>query len=106
MGRLAAVHEVCEYGGEQRRGAGERELGPAAEEHDPERGERDELVGQRRRREEEEREPHRGEEKRSRQVDPAALPSPGAMLAAISGDTVGGERYDKAWPERAAATLW
>jgi PPOX class probable FMN-dependent enzyme len=40
------------------------------------------------------------------QVDPAALPSPGAMLAAISGDTVGGERYDKAWPERAAATLW
>ncbi|MDR6530158.1 PPOX class probable FMN-dependent enzyme [Caulobacter rhizosphaerae] len=40
------------------------------------------------------------------QVDPAALPSPGAMLAAISGDSVGGESYDKAWPERAAATLW
>ncbi|MDR7117696.1 pyridoxamine 5'-phosphate oxidase family protein [Caulobacter sp. BE254] len=41
-----------------------------------------------------------------RQVDPHSLPTPGAMLAAVSGDTVGGESYDKAWPERAAATLW
>ncbi|KRA71874.1 pyridoxamine 5'-phosphate oxidase [Caulobacter sp. Root656] len=40
------------------------------------------------------------------QVDPATLPSPGAMLAAMSGDAVGGEVYDKAWPERAAASLW
>ena len=40
------------------------------------------------------------------QVDPRSLPSPGAMLAAMSQDTVGGEAYDKAWPERAAATLW
>ncbi len=40
------------------------------------------------------------------QVNPNSLPSPGAMLAAISGDAVGGESYDKAWPERAAATLW
>jgi len=40
------------------------------------------------------------------QIDPAALPSPGAMLATISEDTVGGAEYDRAWPERAAATLW
>jgi len=40
------------------------------------------------------------------QVDPRSLPSPGAMLAAMSGDTVGGAEYDKAWPARAAASLW
>jgi PPOX class probable FMN-dependent enzyme len=40
------------------------------------------------------------------QVDPRALPTPGAMLAAMSQDAEGGEAYDKAWPERAAATLW
>jgi hypothetical protein len=40
------------------------------------------------------------------QVDPRALPSPGAMLAAMSQDTVGGAEYDRAWPERAAASLW
>ena len=40
------------------------------------------------------------------QIDPAALPSPGAMLATISEDTVGGAEYDRAWPERAAASLW
>lgn len=40
------------------------------------------------------------------QVDPGALPSPGEMLAAMSENTVGGADYDKAWPERAAASLW
>ncbi|TCS14068.1 pyridoxamine 5'-phosphate oxidase family protein [Caulobacter sp. BK020] len=40
------------------------------------------------------------------QVDPRSLPTPGAMLAAMSEDAEGGEAYDKAWPERAAATLW
>ncbi len=40
------------------------------------------------------------------QVDNRSLPSPGAMLAAMSDDTVGGADYDKAWPDRAAATLW
>jgi PPOX class probable FMN-dependent enzyme len=39
-------------------------------------------------------------------VDPGSLPSPGAMLAAMSADTGGGADYDKAWPERAAASLW
>lgn len=40
------------------------------------------------------------------QVDPKSLPTPGAMLAAMSEDTVGGSDYDKAWPARAAASLW
>jgi hypothetical protein len=39
-------------------------------------------------------------------VDPANLPTPGAMLAAMSDDRVGGPDYDRAWPERAAQTLW
>ena len=40
------------------------------------------------------------------QVDPRSLPSPGAMLAALTAGEVGGDAYDKAWPERAAASLW
>jgi PPOX class probable FMN-dependent enzyme len=40
------------------------------------------------------------------QVDPRSLPSPGAMLAAMSENTVGGVEYDKGWSERAAASLW
>jgi PPOX class probable FMN-dependent enzyme len=40
------------------------------------------------------------------QVAPNALPSPGVMLAAISDNAEGGDAYDKAWPERAAASLW
>ncbi len=39
-------------------------------------------------------------------VDPGVLPSPGAMLAAVSAGEVGGEAYDSNWPTRAAATLW
>lgn len=39
-------------------------------------------------------------------IDPASLPSPGEILAAMSENTVGGEPYDKAWPERAKATMW
>lgn len=39
-------------------------------------------------------------------VDPATLPSPGAMLAAVTAGEVGGETYDREWPERAAKTLW
>ncbi len=39
-------------------------------------------------------------------VDPATIPSPGAMLAAVTAGEVGGEAYDQAWPERAAKTLW
>jgi len=39
-------------------------------------------------------------------VDPETLPSAGDMLAAASAGTVGGEAYDKAWPERAKASMW
>jgi PPOX class probable FMN-dependent enzyme len=39
-------------------------------------------------------------------VDPHSLPSPGSILAALSADRVGGEDYDRAWPERAKATMW
>jgi PPOX class probable FMN-dependent enzyme len=41
-----------------------------------------------------------------RHVDAASLPSPGEILAAMTENKVGGEAYDKAWPERARATLW
>ncbi len=37
---------------------------------------------------------------------PAELPSAGQILAALSDDKVGGEPYDRDWPERAAKTLW
>jgi PPOX class probable FMN-dependent enzyme len=39
-------------------------------------------------------------------VDPKSLPTPGAMLAAVTEGEVGGEAYDRAWPERAAKTMW
>jgi PPOX class probable FMN-dependent enzyme len=39
-------------------------------------------------------------------VDPKSLPSPGEILAAFSGNRVGGEDYDRAWPARAQQTLW
>ncbi|MGV3634015.1 MAG: pyridoxamine 5'-phosphate oxidase family protein [Pseudorhodoplanes sp.] len=39
-------------------------------------------------------------------VDPKSLPSAGQILSAITAARVGGEAYDKAWPERAKATLW
>lgn len=42
----------------------------------------------------------------ARHVDPAALPSAGQILAALSQDRVGGESYDREWPGRAARTLW
>ena len=39
-------------------------------------------------------------------VDPTTLPTPGAMLAALSSGEVGGDLYDAEWPERAARSLW
>lgn len=39
-------------------------------------------------------------------ADPARLPTPGQMLAAMSDDRVGGPAYDAEWPARAAASLW
>jgi PPOX class probable FMN-dependent enzyme len=40
------------------------------------------------------------------QVDPRSLPTPGAMLAAMTAGQVGGEVYDREWPDRAAKTMW
>ncbi|NWG23648.1 MAG: pyridoxamine 5'-phosphate oxidase family protein [Pseudorhodoplanes sp.] len=42
----------------------------------------------------------------ARHVDPKALPSAGQILAALSRNKVGGEDYDRAWPERAARSMW
>jgi PPOX class probable FMN-dependent enzyme len=42
----------------------------------------------------------------ARHVDPKSLPSAGQILAALSGERVGGETYDREWPGRAAATMW
>lgn len=42
----------------------------------------------------------------AKHVDPKSLPSAGQILAALSGDRVGGEDYDRIWPARAKATLW
>jgi PPOX class probable FMN-dependent enzyme len=42
----------------------------------------------------------------ARHVDPKTLPTPGAILAAMSAGEVGGESYDAGWAERAAASLW
>lgn len=41
-----------------------------------------------------------------RHVDPKTLPTPGQILAALSENKIGGDEYDKAWPARAAQTLW
>jgi uncharacterized protein len=41
-----------------------------------------------------------------RRIDPADLPTPGQILAEMSENRVGGEAYDRAWPERARQTLW
>jgi PPOX class probable FMN-dependent enzyme len=41
-----------------------------------------------------------------KRVDPKTLPTPGQILAAMSGNAVGGEDYDREWPERARQTMW
>ena len=41
-----------------------------------------------------------------KRIDPAALPTPGQILAEMSEHTVGGEKYDREWPERARQTMW
>jgi len=41
-----------------------------------------------------------------KRVDPEALPTPGQILAEMSGHRVGGEQYDREWPERARQTMW
>ena len=41
-----------------------------------------------------------------RRVDPKSLTTPGENLAEMSENRVGGEDYDRAWPERARQTMW
>lgn len=41
-----------------------------------------------------------------KRIDPKSLPTPGQILADMSEDRVGGEQYDREWPERARQTLW
>jgi PPOX class probable FMN-dependent enzyme len=41
-----------------------------------------------------------------KRVDPKSLPTPGQILASMSDNTVGGETYDREWPERAQKTMW
>jgi PPOX class probable FMN-dependent enzyme len=42
----------------------------------------------------------------ARHVDPKSLPTPGDILASVSANRIGGEPYDRAWPERAKQTMW
>ncbi|GHD40041.1 pyridoxamine 5'-phosphate oxidase [Thalassobaculum fulvum] len=42
----------------------------------------------------------------ARHVDPTSLPTPGQILATLSENRVGGDGYDREWPERAAKTMW
>jgi PPOX class probable FMN-dependent enzyme len=39
-------------------------------------------------------------------VTPDSLSTPGQILAALSNGDVGGEAYDRAWPERAKQSMW
>ncbi len=41
-----------------------------------------------------------------KRIDPKTLPTPGQILAEMSENRVGGEDYDRAWPERARQTMW
>jgi PPOX class probable FMN-dependent enzyme len=42
----------------------------------------------------------------ARHISPKDLPSPGQILASMSENKVGGDEYDRAWPERARKSLW
>ena len=41
-----------------------------------------------------------------KRVDPRELPTPGQILADMSANKVGGEVYDREWPDRARQTMW
>jgi PPOX class probable FMN-dependent enzyme len=41
-----------------------------------------------------------------KRVNPTTLPTPGQILADLSANQVGGESYDREWPERARQTMW
>jgi uncharacterized protein len=41
-----------------------------------------------------------------KRVDTRTLPTPGQILAEMTKNRVGGEQYDREWPERARQTMW
>ena len=41
-----------------------------------------------------------------RHIEATQIPTPGQILAALSESRIGGEAYDREWPERAKQTLW
>jgi uncharacterized protein len=41
-----------------------------------------------------------------KRIDPKTLPTPGQILAEMSENRVGGDDYDRAWPDRARQSLW
>ncbi len=41
-----------------------------------------------------------------RHIDPKSIPSPGQILASMTENRIGGETYDREWPERARKTMW
>jgi PPOX class probable FMN-dependent enzyme len=41
-----------------------------------------------------------------KRIDARELPTPGQILAEMSGNQVGGAAYDREWPERARQTMW
>jgi hypothetical protein len=41
-----------------------------------------------------------------KRIDPRSLPTPGQILASMSDDKIGGDSYDKEWPERARNSMW
>jgi len=42
----------------------------------------------------------------AKHIAPKTLPTPGQILAEMSDNAVGGEKYDREWPERARQTMW
>ena len=42
----------------------------------------------------------------AKRVDPKTLPTPGKILASLSDQRIGGEAYDREWPQRARKSLW
>jgi PPOX class probable FMN-dependent enzyme len=42
----------------------------------------------------------------AKHVDVKSLPTPGQILASMTDNRVGGDEYDRVWPERARQSLW
>jgi len=42
----------------------------------------------------------------AKHVDPKSLPTPGQIVASLTAGRLGGEAYDKTWPQRARESMW